>query len=275
MSIRDKLIRLDQTKHNQSGALFRPASSDWTTYPDLLRERLQYIGDGSYFQSSKTVEFDPSGMTVTPDFPYDGLLEVILKGDPNFKPENIINGVSIFGVSGCAKPVILTEYPSYLPIAEEEFDNMMLDYDPQAPIDDKFVLVDNNGNIIVGYMYGTNTSTEFHVTSYRPETTEFTACGWVCLTYYIDGEKSGNIILSDYRDDASTGGNYLIGMRSCSRSELYYAGLEIWPNCNYGDQAYLFDEGNSELYIFKDDGSLSYSFDWSTLHADIREGGVE
>ena len=48
----------------------------------------------------KTVTATASGLTVTPDEDYDGLGAVSVSGDADLVPENIKEGVEIFGVTG-------------------------------------------------------------------------------------------------------------------------------------------------------------------------------
>lgn len=52
----------------------------------------------------KTVTPTKEGLSVVPDSGFDGFNKVTVNGDSNLVPENIKEGVSIFGVEGNVKP---------------------------------------------------------------------------------------------------------------------------------------------------------------------------
>lgn len=98
---------------------------------NLESERLDYLlemeaggGGGSYEPKlqSKTVESSIVEQSVVPDVGYDGLERVTIKQvtssiDSNIKPENIVKGVSILGVSGTVEPsveVVRKYKPKYI-----------------------------------------------------------------------------------------------------------------------------------------------------------------
>lgn len=66
------------------------------------------------------------------------------------KPWNVAKGVTIFGVTGTLD-VDNSKWPTNAPIEEDVVDITVKKYDVRADINDKFVLMQDDGNITVGY----------------------------------------------------------------------------------------------------------------------------
>ena len=92
---------------------------------------------------AKTVTPTATQQTVTPDASYDGLSQVTIAGDANLTPENIKEGISIFGITGT--------------LAAAASDNNTEAYaiDPTNPV----VSFKTSGTIkVFGYGYSTSSS---------------------------------------------------------------------------------------------------------------------
>ena len=66
----------------------------------------------------------------------------------------------------------------------------------------------------------------FTITRYDPLTMEFAAKGWRRLSYHVD---TGEWLYDDFTTTPSTGWNYLSNLRACTRSDLTYRSLPVWP----------------------------------------------
>ena len=170
------------------------------------------------------------GTTYTPP----EMVAFLTAGGVNVKPEYIAKGITMFGVEGTLEFPVSEEFPPDLPVTEEDMDAEVFDDDPEAPVEDKFVLIDDNGNITTGYMYGG----DFEITFYDPVTTEFRARGWRRVSYHTTGEHAGKYTRGNFRTEESGGWNYLKNIRMCTREKLYYNGMEVWPS-----NAYLYKLG--------------------------------
>lgn len=111
-------------------------------------------------ETNKRVTVVPEGVTITPSEGYDALMKAVLAGEPNFKPENIADGFTIWGVTGTGKikansgsdwPDPNPDDPHYP--TEGELDEEAEKDDPNVPKEDYMRLEDDQGNVTKGYLY--------------------------------------------------------------------------------------------------------------------------
>ena len=164
MSIAAELIKTRETKASLQAALRSKGQSttglvfkDW---PPLVGNT---AGEGGTLQE-KTAIPAATDVTVEPDDGIAGLLKVLIEADINHKPYNIMDGITIHGVTGTAKPYVVPGDSTWpfpdaddedpeSPPTEDAMDEAAQEDDPEVNTEDKMVLVDNNGNITVGYLY--------------------------------------------------------------------------------------------------------------------------
>lgn len=81
------------------------------------------------------------------------MAEYLATQGTELKSENIAEGISIFGVKGSMKYAMYDDWPDGIPPVPE-FDEVAKELDPDAAGLDKMLLMDELGNVTVGYMYG-------------------------------------------------------------------------------------------------------------------------
>ena len=104
MSVSSEIQRLQGAKADiklaiENKGVSVPSSEkidNYDTYISQIQGNLQ----------EKTVTPDAIGQTVLPDTNYDGLSQVVVNGDANLIPSNVLKDVTIFGTTGTVEPYV-------------------------------------------------------------------------------------------------------------------------------------------------------------------------
>lgn len=183
-----------------------------------LPEAIQSMQVGNLMEGNVT----PTGQEInlTPDDGYDGFSAVTVAGDDNLAPQNIADGITIYGVSGTLKVGASgtqpTEYDEYVEHAKLLYTGEYTNY----------AVAENDGYISVIFM-----TDAFQVVGYKADTTQYSAQGWVLCRYKKD-EQNWDVI--DHRNAANEyGSNYVKNIRFCTTT-WNYNGAVIWPMSSGG-----------------------------------------
>lgn len=229
-------------------AVITPTGEDITRYPDtaqgyegfnsvivegdpnLVPENIArgvtiYGVEGVHAAAGENVVL--SSITVTPtgeDFTENaaegcGFDSVTVEGDVNLAPQNIVSGITIYGVTGTAGETstdVPSEYQSKWSEAQSIYNS---NTGETAPSD--FAILESNGDVTFVFFLS-----NFQVTEYNANTTDFKAIGFRRVSYHKVGNEW---IYSDFSSEASTGANYIKNIRYCTRDRLYYGEIQIYP----------------------------------------------
>lgn len=104
MSVSSEIQRLQGAKEDIKEAIENkgvevPSSAKIDTYNE-------YINQIAGKLQEKTVTPNAIGQTVLPDQDYDGLSQVVVNGDANLIPSNVLKNTTIFGVTGTVEPYV-------------------------------------------------------------------------------------------------------------------------------------------------------------------------
>lgn len=178
---------------------------------------IEALESGDTKLQSKSVT--PTGKTfaVTYDSGYDGLSSVTVAGDNNLTPENIAEGVTIYGVTGTFEgggSAIPEPYASYIAEAEE-------------------VYTGEYANVIYAEGYGKDTGVTYHtvmflldswgITAYDAATTEYKHSGF----YMVQKEDAGEWVLTDY-STTTADKHYAKNIKAAS-CYITYNGMTLFP----------------------------------------------
>ena len=183
------------------------------TFPDAIAA-IPQSGDISLLQA-KSVTPTGTAFVVAPDSGYDGLSSVTVAGDSNLTPENIAEGVTIYGVTGTFGGNAIPEpYASYITEAEA-------------------VYTGEYANVIYAEGYGTVTGVTYKtvmflldnwsITAYNAATTAYTHGGFMM----VQREDEGEWTLTDY-SNTTTDTHYAKNIKAAS-FYIEYEGLTLFP----------------------------------------------
>lgn len=187
-------------------------------FPSAI-ENLEAGGTGGNLQSGTAT---PTGkeFVLKPNEGFAGFDSVTVEGDANLEPQNIAEGVTIYGVEGTLKIGAASSLPSeYEPYLE----HAKLLYTGEY---ENFAVSENNEYLNIIFM-----TSGFKVVGYKSDTTQFSAQGWVLCRFQKSGQ---NWDVTDNRSTANEYGfNYVKNIRF-STIPWEYNGAVIWPMSSGG-----------------------------------------
>lgn len=232
----EKVLTNSQHYTDIADAIRSKNGSGNTYKPSEMAEAILALEGGGELEEGYVT---PTGQEFT-EYPIgDGFSSVTVAGDYNLTPENIAEGITIYGVEGTLKigasSTIPPEYEFFVEHAKLLYTG---DYANLA-------ILESNNKLNVAFLMD-----DFTVLSYDAASTEFTAKGWLYCEYTKDSQ-TWRIV--DYRTVASTGTNYVKHIRY---SSVYweYNGQIIWPvgaveTVAGGHMVKFYDEFNEPLDI--------------------------
>ena len=221
-TIAEKLQYLKDTKSQIKAAIVEkgvsvPNDKPFREYADLIRG---IEGGAGSTEGLQLGEITPTGKTFIqyPDDGYEGFSRVIVAGDSNLSPQNIAEGVEIYGVTGTLKIGSTTNIPeAYTSYVEHAKTIYTGEYENIA-------ILESTNHINVLFLMS-----DFTIKTFDSSTSEFTAIGFVICSYK-KSEETWEI--SDYSTTTSIGMNYVNHIRY---SSVYwvYNGQIIYPHSGY------------------------------------------
>lgn len=218
-TIAEKLQYLNDTKSQIEAAITEkgvivPSNTPFRGYANLIREIKEESGN---LQAGVV---SPTGETFTqyPDEGFDGFSSVTVIGDSNLTPQNIAEGVEIYGIMGTLKIGSTSDIPdAYKTYVEHAKTIYTGSYENIA------VLESTNYINILFLM------SDFTVKTFDSSTSEFTAIGFVICSYFKTETKWEML---DFKTTPSSGGNFVNHIRYSSVYWIYN-GQIIYPYGGY------------------------------------------
>lgn len=232
MSIASKLEYLDNTKDYirqciQQKGVTVPSGTTFRQYGDKILEieteqhPPDWGGEGGEYEGELTVGTaiaTGQDFVLSPPKGYDGFSSVNVMGDYNLKPENIAEGITIYGVTGTMKLTTNTSTipEAYLSLFEQAKQHYSGDYA-------NLMILESDDTVAFGFL-----KSDFSVDNYDSSNTEFYASNWVYVAY---NKKTQVWKVEPWDGKTSNGNSYVKNIRYCDRY-IYWNGLLIYPMVN-------------------------------------------
>lgn len=218
-TIAEKLQYLNDTKSQIEAAITEkgvivPSNTPFRGYANLIREIKEESGN---LQAGVV---SPTGETFTqyPDEGFDGFSSVTVIGDSNLTPQNIAEGVEIYGIMGTLKIGSTSDIPdAYKTYVEHAKTIYTGSYENIA-------ILESTNYINILFLMS-----DFTVKTFDSSTSEFTAIGFVICSYFKTETKWEML---DFKTTPSSGGNFVNHFRYSSVYWLYN-GQIIYPYGGY------------------------------------------
>ena len=210
-TIADKLLYLAETKNEIKKAINtkRIKVTETTSFRDYAKHIKPQL-------QKKEITPGAENVIVSYDANFDGLEEVAVKGDANLKPENIKDGVRIFGVLGTHEGEggggvgMPEEYQELFPLAEtlcgNEYANVMI--------------AENDEYITFAFL-----TDAYAITDYDAATTQFHSVGWYSCNY-TKADATWEFL--NYTSVESPGGNFAKNIKFAD-CYIEYNGMTLFP----------------------------------------------
>lgn len=273
MSIASKLEYLDGTKDYirqciQQKGVTVDSSTTFREYGDKILEidtekhpdGWPGEGEGTGLLTTGTATATGKDYVLDPPIGYDGFNKVNVTGDYNLKPENIVEGITIYGVTGTMKlntnmSNVPTQYVDLLEMAKTYYQG---DYS-------NLMILEADEAVAFGFLLS-----DFNVDNYDKSNTEFFASNWVYVAY---NKKTGIWKTEPWQGITSNGNSYISNIRYCDRY-IYYGDILIYPMISRPDsldQIFRFEINISESDAGKIARWISATGD-STLRIEFGDG---
>lgn len=220
------IVRTDDRYYAEIAEAIRSKNGKSTEYyPSEMAAAIEAIQGGAIEGDIELYEITvtPTGKTFT-EYAEDGtgFSEVTVKGDSNLTPQNIADGVVIYGVTGNLVAGASIKVPD---IYQSYVDHALTLYTEAY---EDLAIFESDSHLVVMFIMS-----DFAVTTYNSSTTEYGARGWLSCSL---NKETNTWAITDHRNSATTGGSLVSNIRFSTKTWTYNGDV-IWPVAMSGGES--------------------------------------